>query len=133
MDLRAVRHDIGVVAQTANFNTWDYQPDDPKDLPAAVVGGIKAMQRLNAAVTLVQIGVTFFVNASDPQDAAQRLDLALSTIDGSFCSALDAYVETPNPHAWRSAKFLSAGPYLRYTMPGGGVALGCEMLLELTA
>jgi len=133
MDLRKVRADIGVVAGVSGFNAFDYVPDDPKDLPAAVVGGIKSMVRLNAVVTQVELGVTFYVSAADPQDSAARLDLALSTgLPDSFIDNLDS-VTPADGASWRSIRFQSAGPYIRYQMPGGGVALGVDVVLELTA
>lgn len=133
MDLRAIRKDLGVVAQEAGFNAWDYEPDDPQNLPAAVVGGIRSMTRLNAQVTRVELGVTFYVNAADPQDATARLDLALSTgIQDSFIDNLDTDAEKPD-RSWRSVRFAASGPYTRYSMPGGAVALGVEITLELTA
>lgn len=133
MDLRQIRTDIGVVAGESGFNAWDYAPDDPQDLPAAVVGGIKSMVRLNAVVTECQIEVTFYVNAADPQDAAARLDLALSVgLPDSFIDMLDSVTPADGP-SWRSIRFESAGPYQRYAIPGGAVALGCTVTLELTA
>ena len=134
MDLRAVRHDLGVVAQNIGLNAWDYQPDDPQNLPAAVVGGIQEMHRLNRIVTQFKLGVTLYVNCADPQDATAALDLYLSTgLDGSFIEALDAVIPGLDSPAWRSVRFDSAGPYRRYSMPGGGAALGVEVVLELTA
>ncbi len=133
MDLRQVRKDLGVVAGEAGFSAWDYVPDDPQDLPAAVVGGLSLFERLNAIVTKVNIGITFYVDLSDAQDAAARLDLVLSTgMPNSFIDWLDSVTSNDLP-AWRSVRFLSAGPYNRYTMPGGAVALGVEVTLEITA
>lgn len=133
MDLRQLRADLGVVAASSGFNAWSYQPDDPQDLPAAVVGGIKSMERLNQTVSQLMIGVTFYANAADPQDATERLDLALSVGNpDSFIDTLDS-VEIADGPAWRSVRFDSAGPYTRYSMPGGGSSLGVEVTLELTA
>lgn len=133
MNLGAIREDLRVVAESIGFNAWSYQPDDPKDLPAAVIGGIKGLTRLNQVVSQIQLGVSFFCNLNDPQDATNRLDLALSVgVDGSFVDALDAITPDDSP-AWRSCKFVSAGPYLRYQMPANQAALGCEAILELTA
>ena len=133
MDLRQIRADLGAVARESNFAAWDYEPDDPKDLPAAVVGGIQSMTRLNAVVTQIKLDVTFYVNAVDPQDASARLDLALSTgMPDSFIDQLDSVMPVDGP-SWRSIRFDSSGPYKRYAMPGGGVALGVTVTLELTA
>lgn len=133
MDLRQIRADLGTVAAEAGFNAWDYQPDDLQHLPAAVVGGIKSMERLNQTVTQVQIGVTFYVNPADAKDATSRLDLALSTGNpNSFIDCLDGVSSLDNP-AWRSVRFDSAGPYAMYVMPSGSSALGVEVTLELTA
>lgn len=133
MDLRKVRQDIGVVAGESGFNAWDYQPDDPQDLPAAVVGGIQSMKRLNRLTTEVKIDVTFYVNASDPEDAAKRLDLALSVgMPDSFIDMLDSVTVEDGP-SWRSIRFNSAGSYMKYQMPGNAVALGVTVTLELTA
>lgn len=134
MDLRQLRADLGTVAQTSGFNAWDYEPDDVQDLPAAVVSGIKEMERLNRLVTRVKVVITFLVSLADPQDAAARLDTALSNgVQDSFIDNLDSVsVENDGP-AWRSVRFDSAGPYTRYQMPGGGSYLGVEVLLELTA
>lgn len=134
MDLRQLRIDLGKVAQTAGYNAWDYTPDDPQNLPAAVVGGIRSMVRLNALTTQIQVEVTFYVSAADPKDAAGRLDLALSVgLDGSFIDCLDTMSEAPNTPSWRSVRLDSAGPYQRVLMPGGGAALSVAIVLELTA
>ena len=131
--MRALRADLGVVAGEAGFSAFDYEPADPKNLPAAVVGGIKSMERLNAHVTQIQIGITFFVNAANEKDATARLDLALSTgLPNSFIELLDSVSIEDGP-AWRSVRFESAGPYLHYVMPSGGPALAVEITLEFTA
>jgi hypothetical protein len=137
MDLRAIRTDIGVLASNAKFNAWSYMPSDPQDLPAAVVGGIKSMKRLNRLVTQLQIGVIFYVNFTDPEDAATRLDTALSTGNpDSFIDQVDSLTQADQP-SWRSIRFESAGPYTVYTLPSGDPsgadALGVEVILELTA
>lgn len=135
MILGDVRKDLGVLGRTAGLNAWDYQPDDPQDLPAMVVGGIKSMVRLNQKVSLVQIGVTMYVNAADPEDASRKLDqlLSVGTEDGlSFIDILDSHA-ADEAASWRSIKFLSAGPYQKYAMPGDGSALGVEVTVELTA
>lgn len=133
MNVGAVRADLRAVAESVGFNAWAYQPDDPKDLPAAIIGGVKQYTRLNQTVTQIQLGVSFLANLNDPEDATNRLDLALSVgVDGSFIDAIDAIVPADSP-AWRSCKFVSWGPYLRYAMPGGAAALGVEAILELTA
>lgn len=133
MNVRDIRRDIGVVAGRAGFNAWDYQPDDPQDLPAAVVGGIKEMTRLNKKVTQLKIGVVFYVNAADAQDATSRLDLALSVGNpDSFIDMLDEVTQQDSP-SWKAIRFESAGPYQKYQMPGESIALGVEAVLELTA
>lgn len=133
MNLRAIREDLAAVAQEAGFNSWSVSPDDPQDLPAAVVGGIQNLVRLNRLTTQIQIGITFYVSLAEPVDATARLDLALSVGEtGSFIDLLDS-VHAEDGAAWRSVRFVSAGPYTRFTMPGGGAALGVEVQLELTA
>ncbi len=133
MDMRQVRADLGTVARSAGWNAWDYQPDDPQNLPAAVVGGISEFMRLNRLVSQFKIGVTFYVNLANPQDAAERLDLVLSPGNpDSFLDVLDS-VTAEDGAAWRSVRFDSATPYQRYSMPGGLYALGVELMLELTA
>lgn len=135
MDLRQLRADISAVAQAAGFNSWDYMPDDPQDLPAAVVGGIKSMERLNRQVTQVQIGVTFYASAADPLDATSVIDRALSigAAETSFIDLLDDVDVIADGPAWRSARFDHSSEYRLYGMPGGGNALGVEVTLEFTA
>ncbi len=133
MDLRQLRADLGTVAGEAGFNAWDYLPDDPKTLPAAVVGGILEMERLNRLTTQIKLGVTFYVSAADPKDASARLDRALSVgLGDSFIDWLDS-VQLADGPSWRSVRFDSAGPYQKFSLPGGGVALGVTVVLELTA
>ena len=133
MDLRKLRTDLGTVATEAGFTAWDYYPDDVQNLPAAVVGGIAGMVRLNRLVTEIDIGITFYCSLADPADAAARLDLALSTnMDGSFLDAVDEITPTDAVN-WRSVTFVRAGPYNRYDMPGNTHALGCEIVLRFTA
>lgn len=133
MDLRALREDLTAVAEAAGFNAWSYVPDDPQDLPAAVVGGIQEMNRLNQHVTQIKLGISFIANAADPVDATARLDLALSTGNAeSFIDMLDS-VGTEDGPAWSSVRFDSAGPYTSIDLPGGGTALGVEIVLQLTA
>jgi hypothetical protein len=134
MDLRAIRRSIAAIALESGFSAWDYAPDDPSELPAAVVGGIKQMRRMNRLVCEIQIGVTFYASQADPIDATSRLDNALSTgTDGgtSFLDNLDAADDAAA--GWRSIRFLAAGPYAVYAMPGNAKALGVEVILELTA
>lgn len=135
MDLRAIRVDLSTVAVTAGFdNAWSIQPDDPQSLPAAVVGGIISMERLNAIVTKIMLPITLYVNAADIQDATERLDLALSTgLPNSLIDCMDAVAEPPNTPSWRSIRFDSSGPYQKVIMPGGGSALSVETRWELTA
>lgn len=135
MDLRAIRAALGVLSAAANFNAWDYIPDDPQHLPAAVVDGILSLDRLNAHVTQFDITITFYASGADPKDASARLDLLLSTgITGSFADLLTtaAAVLSPAP-PWRTIKLKTAGPYTRYAMPNGELALGVQITLELTA
>lgn len=131
-DLRAIRRDIGVVAGEAGFTAWDYEPDDPQLYPAAVVGGIVELERLNRAVTRAQIAVTFYASLADPADAAARLDLALSVgVQGSFIDVVDSVTLDDGP-SWKTIKLVSAGPYTRYQMPGGASTLGVTATLEIT-
>lgn len=135
MDLSALRADLATVAKTAGFNAWSYMPDDPKDLPAAVVAGVRSMSRLTiGGACVVELEVELYVNATDPEDASKRLDLALSLgVGESFLTILEAIDPNLDKPAWRSARFVTAGPYTRVAMPGGGVALSVAVLLELTA
>lgn len=133
MDLRALRADLGVVANEAGYSSWDYQPDSLQDLPAAVVGSPQSMRRLNQIVTEVKVPITFYVSEQDPQDATARLDLALSAgLPDSFIDMLDSVHAADGP-SWRSVVFESAGPYQRVIFDGGGSALFVEVLLSLTA
>jgi hypothetical protein len=133
MDLARIREDLAAVATAAGFNSWDYEPDDPQTLPACIIGGIREMERLNAIVTRAQILVTFYCSVADPKDATRRLDLALSVgHPNSFIDMLDSVTLEDGP-AWRSIRFESASRYRRFAMPGGHVALGVEIVLELTA
>lgn len=133
MDLREIRIGLAAVARAAGFNAWDYMPDDPQDLPASTVGGIESMVRLNEAVTQVQLKVSFYVNETDMQDATARLDKALSVgLNGSFIDTVDEVTTADGP-PWRSIRFVSAGPYQRFAMPGNGWALGVETIWEMTA
>jgi hypothetical protein len=137
MDLRAIRKDLAVLVQQSGFAAWSFLPSDPGDLPAGVVGGIKSMVRLNAFVTEITIGITFYANFTDPADAAERLDRMLSTGNAnSLIDQFDKLTQSDTP-SWRSIKFDSAGPYTVYTMPSGGPsgadALGVEVTLGLTA
>lgn len=137
MDLVKIRDDLATVAREAGFNAWDHEPDDPAHLPAAVVGGIKEMHRHNQFTTSVHIGVTLYASLADAKDATRVLDRALSVkVPGqsatSYIDWLDD-VTIDDGAAWRSVSFVSAGPYQRYTLPAGGVALGVEIVLELTA
>lgn len=133
MNLAQLRADLKAVAETAGFNAWDFLPDDPQHLPAAVVGGIHAMVRLNAHVTQVQIGITFYASHADAKDATRRLDLALSTGDpNSFIDIMDAVTESDGP-SWRSIRFDSCGAYHLVSMPSDGTALAVETIWELTA
>ncbi len=136
MDLAALRSDIKVIGQTCGLNAWDYQPDDPQNLPALVVGGMRSLTRLNQVVAQIEVSVHIYVNAADPKDATRALDALLSInqpAKTSFIDVLDSEMETLDTPSWRSIKFLSAGPYTHYIMPGGLTALGVEVILELTA
>lgn len=133
MDLRAVRRDICTVAGEAGFNAFSYQPSDLKTFPAAVVGGVRSFVRLNVRVTQVQIACTFYVALTDVEEATRKLDLVLSTGDpNSFVDLLDSVQPDDNP-SWRSVRIDSAGAYTQYSFPGGAIALGVEVILELTA
>lgn len=136
MDLRALRKDLRVVAGESGFTAWDFVPEDPQDLPAAVVGAPKSMVRMNRLITQVEIPITFYASLADPLDATERLDLALSTgLPNSFIDLLDfaAQQEGATAPSWRSVRFVSAGPYTRFALPGTVYALGVEVILELTA
>lgn len=132
MDLRQVRIDIRAVIAVCGYNAWDYEPDDPQDLPAGVVDGIESLIRMNRLVTAVKIGVTFYVNNADPKDATAKLDLTLSTgFTNSYVDALDA--ASLAGASWRSIRLEGAEAYHRVAMPGGGVALACRTITDLTA
>ena len=135
MDFRALRTDFGTVAQTAGFNAYDYEPDDPGALPAAVVGGVRSLRRLTMSGTCeVELEITLYVSAADPQDATATLDLALSLgLSTSLLSILEAVDPILDKPSWRSARFVTAGPYQRVAMPGGGAALACSVVVEFTA
>lgn len=135
MDLRQVRKDLATVGTTAGFNSWSVHPDDPQDLPALVVGGIKSMTRLTmSGVCQFELELAFYVSAASPDDAAERLDMVLSLGEpDSFLTVLEAVSAQRDNPAWRSARFVGAGPYQRVTMPGGGAAMSVTVTLELTA
>ncbi len=129
MDIAAIRASLALGARDAGFGAWDYAPDDPFDLPAAVVGGIKSMNILTRSVTQAEIGILFYCSLADAEDATRRLDLVLSVGDpDSFLTNILNYTTA----GWTSIRFVSAGPYSRYSMPGGAVSLGVEILLEIT-
>lgn len=135
MDLRQVRKDLATVAETAGFNAWSITPDDPQNLPAAVVSGITSLERLTmSGVCKLELDVDLYASAASAADAAARLDLALSLgMPNSFLSVLEDVSPALDGPAWRSARFVSAGPYQRVLMPGGGAALRVTVTVELTA
>lgn len=136
MDLRQVRADLATVAATAGFNAWDFEPDDPQQLPAAVVGAPLLIERMNAHVTKLQLPVGLYVSNADARAATALLDQALSTGvgEGSFLDALDSLTQADTEaSAWRSARFESASQYQRVALDGGGSMLAVPIVLELTA
>lgn len=139
MDLRKIRTDVAVVGAEAGFNAWNVIPDDPQDLPACVVGGVRSLKRLTmAGACELQIEVEFYANAADMVDATTTLDMVLSLgLQTSFLSLLEAADEqpvgSPTRPSWRSAMFIGAGPYKQIAMPGGGVALAVGVVIEFTA
>lgn len=135
LDLRAVREGLASAARECGFSAWDYQPDDPQQLPAAVVGAPVEMEALTLTRWKLVVPVTFYCSTADPKDASERLDLVLSInlVDEddeprlSFIDTLKAAEAPP----WKSARFSSAETG-RYTMPGGSVALGTRVDIEVT-
>lgn len=123
-----MRADLAVVAKAAGFSSFAYEPDDPQNLPAAVVGGIQSMTRLNRLTTELVLGVTFYCSLASARDAASRLDKVLSI--GTGTGFLDLLATTSTFKSW---VFQSAGPYTTYQLPGGDFALGCTVTLQLTA
>lgn len=134
MDLRQLRVDLGVVGQMAGFNAWNIVPDDPQHLPAMVVGGVRSMQviTMDGGVE-VELVATFYTSTADAEDATAVLDLVLSI--GKEDSFLDwlLNVKPVDGPAWRSVRFVQAGPYHDVAMPGGSVALAVEVVLSFTA
>ena len=140
MDLGKLREDIAVVCRTAGLNGWNFDTDDPQNLPAAVVSGVDQMERLNRIVTRVVIMIDLYVSNAEPLDGSRALDRLLSTDVvkedgkvGSLIDAFDAVQDGIDQPSWRSHRFDSAGRYTRVSMPGGGVALYCQVLYEFTA
>lgn len=139
MDLHQLRADVGAVGRAAGFNAWSYEPDDPQNLPALVVGGVKSLIRKTmSGICELEIDITLYVNAANPEDAAARLDLALSLgMADSFLSYMEAVDPQAGPPesrpAWRSARFIAAGSYQRVTMPGGGEAATVNITYSFTA
>lgn len=124
MDIAAKRASIAAAAVACEFNAYDFQPDNPGDLPAAVVGGITLYERLNASVARVQLVVTLYASSSDAQDATRCLDTALSTnVANSFIDAVSAI---------DGMTVDSAGAYQQFVMPTG-TALGVPITIQIVS
>jgi len=134
VDLRQLRTDLSVVGASAGFNAWNVEPDDPQHLPAMVVGGVRSMRILTIDGGVeVEISATFYANAADNEDATATLDMVLSI--GTADSFLDwlLSVKPVDEPAWRSVRFVQAGPYHEVALPGSGTALAVEVVLSFTA
>lgn len=137
MNVATVRADLAIVAAACGYSSFPYEPADPGGLPAAVVGGISSMVRLNQFVTKLQIGVTFFAALGNDagKSAAEKIDGTLSVgtgtgfVDHLAAEAAAGHLTAIKVNGWA---FVSAGPYTKYELPGAVPALGCTMTIELT-
>lgn len=137
MDLVAVSIDLETAALAHGYSAFSYEPDDPGNLPAAVVGGIDSMVALNRFVTTVQLGVTFYqsLGLDDGKSARRALDKTFSVGTGtSFLDALAAQAAAGHFTAIKvdGWAFVSADRYTKYEMPGEAFGLGCTMHLAIT-
>jgi hypothetical protein len=134
--MRAIREDLSAAARAAGFGeAWNVVPDDVSTLPAAVVGAPRDVEAVTLTRWRLTIPVTFFVSSADAEAAAHVLDGVLSVGQADDEEAdvppgfIDALAATEGSN-WSTARFVSAET-ARYQMPGGAVALGCEVRVEI--